>query len=123
MYGAILDDEIRCGLILACNAGAHAGVAGLQAAVFQAGIITADCFVEACFAALVESIVEALAPTEVRPEFAPSAEIDGDMHAEPVMARDWVYQMIERRFAGQGVVVTYRVIVRRDSLSRHTSDR
>ena len=106
-------------LSLPGDAGPHSGIARLECAVLQSRIVAADRFVETRFAAFVEAVIEAVAPRKVRAEFAASAEIDGHMHAQPILPCDRIDQVIERRFPGQRVVMTDRVVAVRDCRGRN----
>ena len=75
VHRVVLDHEIDCFLALAGDARAHAGITGLQRALLEARIVAADGFVKTRFAALVNAVIETVAPREVGPEFAAVAEI------------------------------------------------
>src|SRR5258707_1292191 len=112
MVGA-LDHEIDRWRVFAGDSGTDAGVAGLQCTVFESGIVMTDGFVESRLTALVEAIVKSFSPIEIGPEFAASPQVYRYMDAEPVLARHRVNEVIERRFACQGVVMSDGIVVLR----------
>src|SRR2546423_3882579 len=96
MIARTLDREVGRRLARPVCLRPYARVSGLQCAVPEPGIVTADRFVESFFTRLIEPIIDAIDPRKIRPEFDLAAEIDRDMHAQPVLARHRVDQAIER---------------------------
>src|SRR5918992_2241393 len=100
-----LDDEIGGGRAARPDLRADAGVAGLDRAVLQPGIVAPDRLVEAVRPPRVDAVVDGLDPLDVRPEPDLIAEIDGHVDAKPGLLGDRVDEVPERPRAGERVVV------------------
>ena len=118
-----LDHEILGGAAGSRDAGADARVAGLKRAVTKAGVIEADRFVKGPLAALVETVIDAFDPGQIRAELDLAAEIERDVYAEPILPRHGIDQAPEWRFAGERVVVADCVKRGRDCARGHAGER
>src|ERR671918_1962307 len=82
-----------------------AGIARLDGAVLEAGVVLPDRLIEARGASRIDVVVDAFDPFDVGAKAHLAPEIDRDMDAEPRPLRHRIDQMRERPRAGQGVVV------------------
>src|SRR5574338_419165 len=118
-----LDYEIRRRRAGSGDFRPDAGIAGLQGAVFEPRVVAAYRLVEGGFPALVEAVIDAIDPVEVRPELRLPAEIERHMNPEPVLARDWIDETAEGRPAGERVIGADGVIGGRYAFARNAGDR